>query len=228
MSMMLIALALTLQPEPSQPSEPPLQEDFPAARGLTPGHDLFYDDVPVSTAEARVAMQRFGACVAQRSERLAADTLGSDFTTQTYRSRLQRLVRSNEDCFREGGRRMLSSNLLFAGAIAEALVERDSQPLNVRLARAAMQPAPRAYSPGDQIAICVVRSLPDEVGRLMATGVGEPEEAAAVAALAPALAACAPPNRRVESNDAGLRAILAIAAYRSINGAAATGLTQRD
>lgn len=228
MSMMLIALALTLQPEPPQPSEPPLQEEFPAARGLTAGHDLFYDDVPVSTAEARVAMQRFGACVAQRSERLAADTVGSDFTTQTYRSRLQRLVRSNEDCFREGGRRMLSSHLLFAGAIAEALVERDSQPLNVRLARAAMRPATRAFSLSDQVAICVVRSLPDEVGRLMATEVGSSEEETAASALAPAFAACSPQNRRVESNGAGFRAILATAAYRSINDTAATASNQGD
>ena len=227
MSPILIALTLLVQP-PEAENPPPLREETPGSRSLTPGHDLFYDDVPVSTTEARVAMQRFGSCVSERSERLAADTIGTDFNTQSYRSRLHRLVRANEDCFRQGGRRMLSSNLLFAGAIAEAMIERGSQPLNVRLARAAMQPAPRAYSPGDQIAICVVRSLPDEVGRLMATGVGEPEEAAAVAALAPALAACAPPNRRVESNDAGLRAILAIAAYRGINGAAATGLTQRD
>ena len=228
MTPILLALAFVAQPAqpPEQPQEP-LREEFPASRGLTPNHDLFYDDVPVSTAEARVAMQRFGGCVAQRSQPLAAETIGSDFTTQTYRSRLQRLVRANEDCFREGGRRMLSSNLLFAGAIAEALVESDAQPLNVRLARAAMQPAPRAYSTSDQVAICVVRSLPDETGRLMASEVGSTEEEAAVRALAPAVQACAT-SRRLETNAAGLRAILATAAYRSINGAAATGTAQRD
>ncbi len=226
MTPILLAFALVAQP-PEPESPPPLQEDFPASRSLTPGHDFFYDDVPVSTAEARVAMQRFGACVAQRSGGLAAETVGSDFTTQTYRSRLQRLVRANEDCFREGGRRMLSSNLLFAGAIAEALVEADAQPLNVRLARAAMQPAPSAYSAGDRVAICVVRSLPDETGQLMATDVDSAEEEAAVRALAPVVAACSP-GRRLETNAAGLRAILATAAYRSINGAAATGTAQRD
>jgi len=228
MSAILIALALALQPEPQPQPQEPLREEFPASRGLTPGHDLFYDDVPVSTTEARVAMQRFGACVAQRSERLAADTIGSDFTTQTYRSRLQRLVNANSDCFREGGRLMLSSNLLFAGAIAEAMIERDPQPINVRLARAAMQPATRPFSASDQVAICIVRSLPDEVGRLMAAEVGSSEEEAAATALAPALTACSPQGRRVESNSAGLRAIIATAAYRTLNGAAATGTAQRD
>ena len=227
MSSILLALALVAQPTQQPETQPPLREEFPPSRGVSAAHDFFYDNVPVSTTEARVAMQRFGTCVSERSERLAAETIGSDFTTQSYRTRLHRLVRANEDCFRQGGRRMLSSNLLFAGAIAEAMIERDAQPLNVRLARAAMQPATRAYSASDQVAICVVRTLPDEVGRLMATDVGSTEEEAAAAALTPALTACAS-NRRVETNSAGLRAILATAAYRSINGAAATGLTQRD
>src|SRR5690349_12774614 len=150
MGLILLALAHVVQPTqpPEQPQEP-LRHEVPASRGLSPNHDLYYDDVPVSSTEARVAMQRFGSCVAERSRQLAADTLDSDFNTQAYRSRLQRLVRGNEDCFREGGRRMRSSNLLFSGAIAEALIERDGQPLNVRLAHAAMQPAPRAYSPTD-------------------------------------------------------------------------------
>lgn len=229
MTPILIAFALAAQPQPPQPENPPpLQQDVPASRELTPAHDLFYDDVPVSSAEARIAMQRFGSCVADRSQELAAGTIASDFTTRTYRSRLDRLVQANNDCFRDGGRRMRSSRLLLAGAIAEALIERDAQPLNVRLARAAMQPATRAYSASDQIAICVVRSLPDEVARLMAAEVGSAEEEAATAALAPGLSACAGQNRGVDSNSAGLRAILATAAYRSINGAAATGTAQRD
>ena len=60
--------------------------------------------------------------------------------------------------------RMRSANLLFAGAIAEQLLKRDPQPLNVRLARAAMKPAPAAYSDTDKMALCVVRGVPDETG----------------------------------------------------------------
>ena len=223
MTPILLALAFVAQPAqpPEQPQEP-LREEFPASRGLTPGHDLFYDDGPVSTTEARVAMQRFGGCVAQRSRQLAVDTIGSDFTTQTYRSRLQRLVRANEDCFREGGRRMLSSNLLFAGAIAEALVESDAQPLNVRLARAAMQPAPRAYAPSDQVAICVVRSVPDDVARFFETEVASEAETALAQSLNPVMAACAG-NQPVEASAAGLRAMLATAALREDNAAASEG-----
>ena len=229
MTPILLALALVAQPQPPQPENPPPpQQEFPVSRSLTPAHDLFYDDVPASSLEARVAMQRFGTCVADRSRELAEDTIASDFTTRTYRSRIDRLIQANGDCFRDGGRRMRSSRLLLAGAIAEALIESEGQPLNVRLARAALQPATRAYSASDQIAICVVRSLPDEVARLMVADVGSAEEAAAEAALAPGLTACAGRSRGVQSNNAGLRAILATAAYRSLNGAAATGTAQRD
>lgn len=230
MTPILLAFALVAQPQPPQPENPPpLQQEFPVSRSLTPAHDLFYDDVPVSSLEARVAVQGFGSCVADRSRELAEDTIASDFTTRTYRSRIDRLVQANGDCFRDGGgRRMRSSRLLFAGAMAEALIERDGQPLNVRLARAALQPATPAYSASDQIAICVVRSLPDEVARLMAADVGSAQEEAATAALAPGLTACAGQSRSVQSNSAGLRAILATAAYRSLNSAAATGTAQRD
>lgn len=229
MTPILLALAFVAQPQQPQPENPPpAQQEFPVSRRLTPAHDLFYDDVPVSSLEARVAMHRFGSCVADRSRELAENTIASDFTTRAYRSRMDRLIQANGDCFRDGGRRMRSSQLLLAGAIAEALIERDGQPLNVRLARAALQPATRAYSASDQIAICVVRSLPDEVARLMATDVGSAGEEAATVGLAPALAACSGQIRGLESNSAGLRAILATAAYRSINSAAATGTAQRD
>ena len=221
MNMILLALTMIVQNTSPQPNKGPLPADPPPAREMSPAHDLFYEDENKSSPEARAAIQRFGACVAGRSPELASETLRRDFTTRSYRAGLDRLKRANQDCFRRG--RMRSSSLLFAGAIAEELLERDRQPLNVRLARVASQPAPPAYSLTDRMAICVVRSVPDETGRLFATEVGSAEEDAAARALAPAIVACSALNRPVQVNSAGLRAILATAAFRSLNGTASAG-----
>jgi hypothetical protein len=222
----LLAVAMLVQDAP-QPSQGPLSADFPPERSLSPAHDLFYEDENKSTPEARIAIHGFGACVADGSTELASETLRSDFTNRSYRTSLRRLVRANESCFRQRGR-LRSGGLLFAGAMAERLLKRNPQPLNVRLARAAMKPATPAYSPSDQIAICVVRGVPDETGQLLASDVGSEAEAAAVRALAPAIAACSASAAKLESNVGGLRAILATAAYRSIDSAAGSGLAQRD
>lgn len=166
-----------------------------------------------SSPVARQEMERFGICVANRSPEKAAQTLHMDFRSTTYRSALRNLARTNEDCFKRG--RMSSPGLPFAGAIAERLMERHAEPINVRLARAVSNRAPTSRAPSDAIAICVVRTVPDEVAKLFATEVATPEEAAAAASLDFALKLCSQGQPRLEANVEGLRAMLATAAFRS-------------
>ena len=176
-------------------------------------------EAPSTTPEARMAVDAFGRCVARHSPELAAATLAQDFTTRAYRSSLLNLARANESCFRESGR-MRTGGLPLAGAIAEALLATDAVPLNVRLARAALGPATPARSVSDGIAICVVRSVPDEVARLMASEVASDREAAALAPIAPVVSACNRTGRPLEATPAGLRAMLATAAFRSVRATA--------
>ena len=167
-----------------------------------------------SPPEARRAMHAFGACVADESPGKAARTLSMDFTTSTYRSALRNLASANASCLREG--RMRSGGLLLAGAMAERLLEKDPSPLNARLARAAATSAPAARSPTDRIAICTVRSAPDEVARLLAAEVASGEEASAAAGLSVILRLCSPDGPRLETSAQGLRSMLATAAFRSV------------
>jgi hypothetical protein len=169
--------------------------------------------------QARAAIDAFGRCVARRSPARAAETLARDFRSHTYRSALRNLARANESCFRRRGR-MRSSELLFAGAMAEELLAVNPELLNVRLARAALRPATPARSESDWTAICVVRSVPDDVARLFATAVASEAEAVALGALAIALSPCNRTGRSLEVSGPGLRAILATAAFRSVRGAA--------
>ena len=112
---------------------------------------------------------------------------------------------------------MRSSELILAGAIAERLIEREGGPVNVRLARAALRPATPTFSLSDRAANCVVRSVPDDVARLFDSEVAGDSEAAAADALRPVLAACLGTGQPVEATAAGLRAILATAAFRELD-----------
>jgi hypothetical protein len=167
-----------------------------------------------SSANARVQMARFATCVADRSPEKAARTISMDFRSTTYRSALKNLSDANRDCY--GYRAtMRAGGLSFAGALAERLLEREASPLNARIIRAdSAQTAAR--SPSDAIALCVVRSAPDDVARLFATEVASAAERDAVKALQVATDACARNQARLETTPEGLRAMLATAAFRTV------------
>ena len=100
-----------------------------------------------SSVNARVQMERFATCVADRSPEKAARTISMHFRSTTYRSALRNLADANRDCY--GYRStMRAGGLSFAGALAERLLERDTSALNVRIIRAGSgQTAARSPSP---------------------------------------------------------------------------------
>ena len=213
---LLLALALVAQTAPTEPPpQPPLESDGRVERSLSPAHDVFYEDSAPETPEALAAAHDFGSCVADASALRARGLLQRDFTTRSYLRDARRLMNEQRPCFERRGS-MRSATVLILGAMAERLIERESDPVNVQLARAALrQPLP-GFSPSDRAAICVVRSVPDDVARLFATNVAGPAEAQAAASLKPVLSACLG-QQPVEISDAGLRAILATAAFREIH-----------
>jgi hypothetical protein len=173
-----------------------------------------------NTPEARAAIESYGRCAAERQPGEANRLLTMDFNTSRYRNGLRLLSQDvQRHCAREsvGSFGMMrSANLLFSGAIAEALLEADATPLNARLAhRAAAQVT--SYSPSDTLALCLARSLPDQVAALFATVPGSEAEAAAAAPLTQALPACARAaaiEADVEITVPAMRAMTATAAYR--------------
>jgi len=220
MSILAFVLTLAFQAQQPAPTPPPLRQEGVGEREITPAHETFDEDYVASDARARIAIQSYGACAAGRSAGQAAELLTRDFTTRNYQQGLVVLSRNNQDCFRRRGR-MRSHNLLFAGAMAEHLIEQPAEPLNVRLARAATRPAVAAFSLTDRIAGCVVRSVPDDVARLFATEVASPAELASAQALGPVMTACNTDRRPLSISPAGLRAMLATAAFRTLHAASA-------
>ena len=217
MKLILLALAFAVQNQPVfNEAERGPNTGFPPERTLSPAHDLYFEDSAPSTLEARIAAQDFGACVADTSAVVARDVLKRDFTTRAYDRSLRRLIGGTEDCLRRRGS-MRSSSLILAGAIAERLIEREDGPINVRLARAALRPSAPTFSVSDRAANCVVRSVPDDVARLFESEVAGDAETTMTDQLRPVLAACLGTGQPIEATPAGLRAILATAAFREIN-----------
>lgn len=214
--MILASILLLLA---AQAAEPLRQPDGPPEPW--PDRLRFDEEGTAVTEPADLAtVQQFGACIADASPDKAIRTLAGDFRSQAYRRGLDQLVDMNRNCpTARGWRRMRASRLLLAGAIAERLVERGAAPVNSQLAKAAMKPAAPSWSPTDGGAMCVVRSAPDEVGRLFATEAGSAPERAAAAPLKALFSRCMG-GRPVEASDAGLRAMLATAAFRSVQSGA--------
>lgn len=172
-----------------------------------------------SSPEARRAIQNFGRCAAERLPREAQRVLRMDFTKSSYRIGLRLLADETErPCAYKsfGVGKMKSSGLLFAGALAEALIARDPAPLNARLVKASAAAPPPTHSPSDTIAMCVVRSAPDETARLFANEVASDAEARAVEALDLAVKLCSRGAPALQVNTEGLRAMLATAAFRNV------------
>jgi len=221
----MIGIALSLMLAFQQTQAQPPASDPPGS--VPQRSDIPHDPNPralkpePSTPEGLRAIQQFGGCVADASTAKARTTLASDFRSPGYRRAMDQLVEANRNCpsFR-GYTRLRASRLLFAGAMAERLVERDGLSVNRELAKAATKPAASTYSPTDVGAMCVVRSVPDDVARLFATDVATDAEKAAADALQPTFASCLK-TQRVEVTTDGLRAMLATAAFRSIHAATA-------
>ena len=161
----------------------------------------------------RTAIAEFGRCVANESPAKVHSVLTSDFRTDEYRAEMKVLAKVNEGCFRKRGR-MRAGGLPFAAAMAEAMIFKGEGPLNVRLARAGIGKTVPTYAPSDAVAMCVARSVPDQVAALFATPIASDAEMNAANDLSIAVKLCAPKDTVLDLKPYGLRAILATASYR--------------
>ncbi|QZH74659.1 MAG: hypothetical protein JY451_13505 [Erythrobacter sp.] len=177
---------------------------------------------PEAETAARVALDAFAACVAERDPGESLRVLNRDFRTNAYRNGLRLLASdSRGDCAYDavGQRNALrSSNLLMAGSIAENWLEQGDAPVNVRIARAVETPA-ETFAPTDAVAQCLVRSMPDQVGALFATVPGDSAEGTSASPLLAAIEPCsqaAEITSRIEMSVPALRAMIATAALRLV------------
>jgi hypothetical protein len=180
----------------------------PAASKPRPG--------PVSSAVDIGTLHVFAECLVDRYRPGVRRLLAMDYRSRPYDNLLRTLSDEGDRCLPFAFGKLRSARLLLAGAIAEELLAR--APANPRLAgRVAYDPSKppvAARDEGEYLGLCTVRTLPDEVAAVLATKPASEEERLAIANIRPRLGPCVRAGAAARINVPGLRAILALAAYR--------------
>ncbi|HEX9947452.1 MAG TPA: hypothetical protein VGA98_07925 [Allosphingosinicella sp.] len=162
-------------------------------------------------------LQDFTRCVAGERGAQARRVLKLDYRTDGYRRSLNNLASDVRPCRPFNGS-LRMSGVLLAGGLAEALLPKalGGATLRSRTALDPARPAIPARDAGEYLGLCAVRSMPDQVSALLATGPASEEEKAAAAAISANLGPCLRAGASAKLNRPGLRALLALAAYRIV------------
>lgn len=171
----------------------------------------------VTGPAAERQLSTFSRCVAVRWPDRAAAILALDFRTEEYRRRIRAFAQDVWRCAPRGVLRF--SQLPFAGNMAEALLPRRlaGRDLAAAVAFDAARPPVAARSESELMSLCVVRTAPAKVAALLATRAGSSEEVASFGPLMGDVSGCVAAGAQMRLDRVGLRAMLALAAYRLVD-----------
>jgi hypothetical protein len=162
------------------------------------------------------AVHNFAKCIVGRTPEGAEKVLAMDFRTKAYAQALHRIGKGHDYCMKNGDR-MRSNNVLLAGGLAEALLE--AHGVTAHLARATgfdpTRPPLESRAPSETVSLCIVREAPGKVATLFGTEPASEDENKAIQSLGATLMKCVPAGQTMKMNRPGLRATLALAAYRA-------------
>lgn len=156
----------------------------------------------------------FAACAAKRTPSGAKALLDMDFRSPAYGKALRNFSRGHSMC--APGGKIRFNSLLVAGGLAEQLL-RNTPDLVARLTSAAAGPPTPARTMQEGTGICVARAEPAQTQALLATAPTSPQERQALTRMIPAVSRCVPTGQQARFNHSGLRALIALAAYRLAN-----------
>jgi hypothetical protein len=166
------------------------------------------------TPLAAQAMYNFAGCVVETTRPGVEKLLAKDFRTEGYRKDVSRLAKGHSRC--APGSRLGFSHLLFAGNLAEHLLvdefSADALAADLAIDRSAAPIAARTDS--EAISMCIAMKAPKETAALFRTEVMSDKEKTALMAIGPQLSGCVKQGAQFRTNRSGLRALLALAAYR--------------
>ncbi|HEX8125531.1 MAG TPA: hypothetical protein VF548_08115 [Allosphingosinicella sp.] len=161
-------------------------------------------------------LHSFARCVVERREGEVRSLLALDFRKSAYDRAFRALAKSQYRCAPFYFGRLRSSPVLMAGAFAEELLRRRVAPGSLA-GRLAFDPARApiaARDEGEFMGLCIARTMPEASVALLASTPASPEEKAAAGAIAPNLGSCVRAGAQAKINRPGLRALVALAAYR--------------
>ena len=171
-----------------------------------------------ASVEERQGLHLAGQCVVNEKSREVRALLAMDFGDKKYAQAMHNLVNKGPGCrgvnvprgvYKAGG-------LLWAGTFAEWLLRRDRM-LDDLAAYTAYKPELpdiEARNVGEYMAICVVRTKPQDAAALLRTEPATKEELDALKLVGPTVSACMPVGTRTEFTRESIRALLALGAQR--------------
>jgi hypothetical protein len=201
----LIAAALTLAV-----STPALAQEKPRAADA-PG--LFTQ--PVATPEALAIMHQYADCLVDRRPKEVRSALALDFTSEAYETKIGNIARSRNSCMQSG--RMQVAPVLLAGALAERAFNVDfGAQDHAKIWPGDWTKLPiAARTDGEAMMLCIVQRAPDAARALLLTPFGGEGEKAAQSAIVAQLPGCMKDGVSARLTRPYLRALVALAAYRS-------------
>jgi hypothetical protein len=161
------------------------------------------------------ALHNFASCIADTTPKGAMEVLALDYRSPEYAKRMNQFVSGHADGRCLAGR-MSSGTVLLAGGMAERLLiekVRPDQFASLVAYDAAKAPI-TARNATEMTAICVVRAEPARTYAIFRTEPTSADETHAMQAIAPTLMNCVKAGQKMSFNKPGLRASLALAAYR--------------
>jgi hypothetical protein len=165
------------------------------------------------------AIHNFAECVADTTPRGAEELLALDYRSAEYGKRLDRLTQGHADGRCTYASRMQFDGVLLAGGMAERLLVEKVKPESFsRLVVYDATKGPiQARSAMEMTSICVVRAEPAKTFAIFRSDPTSADESHAMQAIAPTLMSCIKAGQKITLNKPGLRASLALAAYRLVN-----------
>jgi hypothetical protein len=163
------------------------------------------------------AVHNFGACAVARTPEGAREVLALNYQTADYQKRMRRYIKGHDYCIPFNGS-LGTSPVLFAGALAEALLKSDvkTAALPARLAYDPQREVIRARSPLEEMALCTVTKAPEKTAKIFDTEPATADEAAAMKPLGDVLPQCLKKDMKLALNKPALRSLLALAAWRIV------------
>jgi hypothetical protein len=164
------------------------------------------------------AVHNYGACIASHTPEGAKQLLAMDFNSPDYDKQFERYVAGHEYCMPFNGM-IGASRLLFAGALAEALLKTGVQhdELPQRLAFDPKRENIAARSQVEGMALCTVLQAPKATARIFDTEPATSDEVEAMTPIGAVLGECLKKDMKLTVNKPALRALLALAAWRVVN-----------
>lgn len=187
----------------------------PQAKKSARSSDRMVAAKPITPLAAQ-ALYNFAGCIVGTNRKGVAKLLSRDFRTKEYSDEVRRMAKGHTRCVHNS--RLGFSQVLFVGDLAEHLLvdtySDTALTANLALDRSANPIAAR--SDREMTAMCVVMRAPKESAALFRTEVMSDAEKTVLAAVAPQLATCVKKGKQFRTNRSGLRALLALAAYRVV------------